>query len=225
MISPLEKIIGYTFDDKSLLKRALTHASKSPHHLERQEFLGDAVLGLVIADYLHNHHQDSAEGDLSKMRANLVCKQALLHIAKLWQLSHYLQVGDGERFAHGALKSESIAANAVESIIGAVFQDAGWTEAQRVVLFAWSDTLENVQPVNLRDAKSALQELTQGKSLGLPSYEVKDMGVNQSPRFEASCYLQTQCLGVGRGAKKKTAEIQAASSALVSNTFAKLMGK
>ncbi|MDX8383847.1 MAG: ribonuclease III domain-containing protein, partial [Ghiorsea sp.] len=137
MPSPLEKVIGYSFKNSKLLTRALTHASKSPTHLERQEFLGDAVLGLVIADYLHKAYPDSAEGDLSKMRANLVCKSALLDVAKQWSLAEHLFVGDGERAQGGGLKSASISANAVESVIGAVFQDAGWKDAQDVVLGAW----------------------------------------------------------------------------------------
>jgi len=219
MISPLEKKIGYNFNDKFLLQQALTHASKSPQHLERQEFLGDAVLGLTISEYLFQHYPDSAEGDLSKMRANLVCKRALLAVAKDWQLALHLNVGDGERTKQGKLKSESIAANAVESVIGAVFQDGGWDEARKVIIKAWKATLKDVKPVNLRDAKSQLQEITQAHGLGLPLYEVKDLGLNAKPRFQATCILQSKCLGIGLGDRKKSAEIHAASLALKNNAL------
>ncbi len=222
MHSSLEKTIGYHFKDKALLARALTHASKSTQHLERQEFLGDAVLGLTIADYLFQNYPDSAEGDLSKMRANLVCKPALLSIAGQWELARYLNVGDGERSPSGELKSESIAANAVESVIGAVFQDAGWDYARQVVLQAWAKELKQAKPVNLRDAKSQLQEITQAHALGLPVYEIEDLGLNQTPRFQASCYIQKECLGVAQGNRKKEAELNAAKIAIESSALARL---
>jgi len=219
----LEKKIGYAFQDKNILIKALTHASKSSEHLERQEFLGDAVLGLAIAEYLYKHYPNSAEGDLSKMRANLVCKKALLSVASDWELERYLNVGDGERTNQGHLKSKSIAANAVESIIGAVLLDAGWDEAKKVVLTAWANSLKDVKPINLRDAKSQLQELTQAHTLGLPKYDVKDLGINESPRFQARCIVQNTCLGTGYGNRKKSAEIKAASNALEHDTIAKLI--
>jgi len=223
MQASLEQRIGYRFKDKGILTQALTHASKSPHHLERQEFLGDAILGLTIAEYLYKFFPNSAEGDLSKMRANLVCKQALLSVAAQWQLEKYLHVGDGERTKQGHLKSKSIAANAVESVIGAVFLDSGWPAAQKVILTAWADKLNVVKPANLRDAKSLLQELTQAHGLGLPTYKVKDLGIEKSPRFEASCMLQSECLGVGYGDRKKSAEIDAASKVVESDDFSKFI--
>jgi len=219
----LESKIGYVFTDKSILNKALTHASKSQSHLERQEFLGDAVLGLSIAEYLYQQYPDVAEGDLSKMRANLVCKTALLDIAKAWQLSKYLNVGDGERTAKGELKSQSIAANAVEAVIGAVFLDAGWETAKQVLLKAWADLIEQVEPIDLRDAKSELQELTQANRLGLPTYIITDLGVQKSPRFQAECLLNQLRLGMGRGERKKTAELNAAKEALLGKALIQLL--
>lgn len=221
--STLEEKIGYRFKQPNILNQALTHASKSSIHLERQEFLGDAVLGLTITEYLYHHYPKSTEGILSKMRANLVCKEALLAIAEQWKLADFLNVGDGERFANGHLKSTSIAGNAVESVIGAVFQDGGWEEAKEVVLSAWASTLQNIKPVNLRDAKSALQELTQAKALGLPEYVITDAGANASPRFQANCMLKSKILGTGYGDRKKTAELNAAQKALESKVLNKLM--
>ncbi|MDQ6989687.1 MAG: ribonuclease III [Mariprofundaceae bacterium] len=220
--APLEKIITYVFKDKALLKQALTHSSISKNHLERHEFLGDAVLGLVIAKALFLQFPDSAEGELSKMRANLVCKQALLDIATLWGLADYLAVGAGERDQDGALKSESIAANAVEAVIGAVFQDSGWFEVEQVVKSAWAEKLQESNTHDLRDAKSKLQEITQGNALGLPHYRIEDLGVQQSPRFKASCILNSYVLGVGMGERKKTAEIMAAEQALKHQTIGEL---
>jgi len=220
----LEDKLGYHFKDKLLLEKALTHASKSPNHLERQEFLGDAVLGLVIADYLYHCYPNLAEGDLSKMRANLVCKSALLQIAQLWNIDSYLNVGDGERNKNGGLKSESIAANAVESVLGAVFEDAGFADVKTLILSAWLPLLQHVQPINLRDAKSQLQELTQAKALGLPNYVLHDLGVTVSPRFQAVCFLNKQKLGEGAGNRKKEAELEAAQQALDSKFMQKIRG-
>jgi len=219
-----EETLGYTFKSPALLERALTHASKSSEHLERQEFLGDAVLGLVIADYLFQQFPSSNEGDLSKMRANMVCKQALLDVAKIWELVNVLYVGEGERLKNGSLKSMSIAANAVEAVIGSVFEDGGFEQAKELILQAWRPLLNGVEPVNLRDAKSALQELTQSKSLGLPKYNIKDLGVHQSPRFKATCLLGEKRLGKGLGERKKEAELKAAKEALNSEFIQEIMG-
>ncbi len=220
----LEQIIGYTFHDSSILKKALTHASKASEHLERQEFLGDAVLGLIISEYLYHQYPQLNEGALSKMKANLVCKDALLDIAKAWKLAAFLNVGDGERDKKGGLKSPSIAANAVESIIGAVFLDAGWQQTKQLVLNAWSNLINQVEPSNLRDAKSKLQELTQANKLGLPSYKITDLGMQSSPRFKAECMLQGKCLGIGVGERKKQAELEAASQALSSPVMHSFLG-
>jgi ribonuclease-3 len=221
----LEQIIGYTFHDISILNKALTHASKASEHLERQEFLGDAVLGLIISEYLYHQYPQLNEGTLSKMKANLVCKDALLHVAKSWKLASFLNVGDGERDKAGHLKSPSIAANAVESIIGAVFLDAGWQQAKQLVLNAWENLIKQIEPSNLRDAKSKLQELTQANKLGLPSYTITDLGIQSSPRFKAECMLQGKCLGIGLGERKKQAELEAASQALSSSVMRSLFGE
>jgi len=223
-VKQFEEQLEYDFKNPKLLQRALTHASKSTTHLERHEFLGDAVLGLVIADYLYHCYPNLAEGDLSKMRANLVCKSALLQIAQLWNIDSYLNVGDGERNKNGGLKSESIAANAVESVLGAVFEDAGFADVKTLILSAWLPLLQHVQPINLRDAKSQLQELTQAKALGLPNYVLHDLGVTVSPRFQAVCFLNKQKLGEGAGNRKKEAELEAAQQALDSKFMQKIRG-
>lgn len=208
----LQSLVAYQFQDKPLLKRALTHRSASPEHMERLEFLGDAVLGLVVAEYLHEKFPQYAEGELSRMRAALVRKESLLDIADSWSLDLCLHVGEGER-KNGVLKSRSIAANAVEALIGAVFTDAGWDAARLLVLRAWERQLESINVDSVCDPKSRLQEFTQGKGWGLPEYSVTDHGVGKSPRFSALCSVNHELMGKGSGDRKKTAELDAAEKA------------
>jgi len=210
-----EQRVGLSFADPDLLTRALTHCSYSSTHMERLEFLGDAVLGLVIAEYLHDLFPDEAEGQLSRLRAGLVRKESLYKVAQNWGLGAYLYVGDGERSSQG-VKSSSIVANAVEAVIGAVFKDAGWAAAQSLVLKAWQPLLKNMNTSDARDAKSQLQEYTQGKVWGLPEYRVCDLGVDYQPRFKAECWVKNKLCGRGVGERKKQAELHAAQHALQS---------
>ncbi len=212
----LEASIDYRFSERALLARALTHRSAAPadQHMERLEFLGDAVLGLVISEYLHDAFPDKPEGDLSRMRSILVRRQGLLAVAECWHLERYLRVGDSERLARGGgIKSPSIMANAVEALIGAVFKDGGWDEARRVVRRAWQTMLDGIGEIETLDAKSRLQELTQARDWGLPEYELIDRGAAATPRFEASCRVRGELLGRGKGERKKLAETRAAEQA------------
>ena len=210
-----EKRIGVRFTQPNLLTRALTHCSHSAAHMERLEFLGDAVLGLVIAEYLHDLFPDEAEGQLSRLRAGLVRKESLYKVAQNWNLEIYLHVGDGERSAQG-VKSSSIVANAVEAVIGAVFKDAGWSAARDLILKAWKPLLKSMDISDARDAKSHLQEYTQGKGWGLPEYKVCDLGVDYKPRFKAECWVKNKLYGTGVGERKKLAELEAAKQTLAS---------
>jgi len=212
-LTGLQGRIGYQFRDPQLLQRSLTHRSHSAEHMERLEFLGDAVLGLTMAEHLHARFSTEDEGGLSRMRASLVCKESLGVIARQWQLADELQVGDGERTQQGSIRSASIASNAVEAVIGAIFVDGGWDAAREVILRAWREMLDTVNSDDNRDAKTRLQELTQGKGWGLPFYRVIDLGVGSSPRFEAVCIVNDERLGKGRGERKKLAEIAAAEQA------------
>ena len=221
MLSPsnmdkLEERVDYCFSDHALLTRALTHRSASlamkGKHMERLEFLGDAVLGLVISEFLHAHFPGRPEGELSRMRSALVRRESLLKVAKEWELIPHLIVGDSERSAKG-IKSLSIAANAVEAVIGAIFEDGGWEPVRKVVKTAWKSMLADIDRVDTCDAKSRLQELTQANGWGLPEYDLTDHGVGYSPRFEAQCRVQGNVAGKGRGERKKLAEIAAAEQA------------
>jgi ribonuclease-3 len=210
----LERRLGYSFDDPALLARALTHRSASAEHSERLEFLGDAVLGLVIAEQLHQRFADVDEGALSRMRAALVCRDSLLKVARRWKLAELASVGGGERSADGRLRSPSIVANMVEAVIGAVFTDGGWGPARAVVLAAWDEALAEIADGDGRDAKTRLQEWTQAHGWGLPEYVIRDAGVGISPRFLAECHIQGVLQGRGTGARKKDAEQGAAGEAL-----------
>ena len=210
----LEAKLGIRLHNRKLLHRALSHRSTSGEHMERLEFLGDAVLGLVIAEYLHNTFPEADEGQLSRFRAALVRKESLYQVAQDWSLSDYLNVGEGER-EHGRIKSPSIVANAVEAVIGAVFTDMGWLAAQKLVIHAWQPLLQGVGSMDVRDAKSQLQEYTQGKGWGLPTYKVEDLGVGHTPRFETQCWVQDKFYAYGRGKRKKDAELQAAQRTLI----------
>lgn len=208
-LSRLQKRMGYSFSNHALFDRALTHSSAGPNHMERLEFLGDAVLGLVISQHLHGRFPERAEGQLSRMRAAMVCRESLLKVAKRWQLGSLIQAGAGERTAKG-IKSPSIAANAVEALIGAVFEDGGWKPARLVVLKAWHSMLKGIDQLETCDAKSRLQEFTQSKGWGLPVYMLVDLGVGFSPRFKAECWVNGKLVGTGQGERKKLAEIDAA---------------
>ncbi|MDX8409393.1 MAG: ribonuclease III family protein, partial [Mariprofundales bacterium] len=166
--------IGYVFTDSSLLELALTHCSLGGNHSERLEFLGDAVLDLVIAAELYNHFPDWPEGKLSRMRASLVDRAALLQTAKSWQLARSLRVSKGERTAGGLPRSNSVVANAVEAVLGAVYLDGGFSAASQVVVLAWRQRLLVVGEQQVVDAKSRLQEWTQERGLGPPDYLCDD---------------------------------------------------
>jgi ribonuclease III len=210
----LERRLGYSFQDPALLERALTHRSVSPEHSERLEFLGDAVLGLVIAEQLHRGFPEVDEGALSRMRAALVCRDSLLEVARRWQLAELARVGGGERTADGRLRAPSIVANMAEAVIGAVFTDGGWESARTVVLAAWEEALAGVGDGDGRDAKTRLQEWTQAQGWGLPEYVTRDAGVGAAPRFLAECRIQGVLHGQGKGGRKKDAEQSAAGEAL-----------
>ncbi|MDQ6962899.1 MAG: ribonuclease III [Mariprofundaceae bacterium] len=204
--------LAYQFRDVAWLERALTHRSCATEHLERLEFLGDAVLSLVISEYLHCTYPDVNEGELSKLRANLVCRDRLLEVAALWSLDQVVHVGGGERDAAGRIRSVSILADAVEACIGAVFSDGGWDAVRHFVLDHWK-TLLSSDRMQQRDAKSLLQEYTQSKGWGLPEYQVTEQRSKKNHHFVAHCYVQGVLSGEGKGERKKYAQILAAEQA------------
>ncbi len=211
--SRLESLLGHTFDDNRLLQQALTHTSAAVEHMERLEFLGDAVLGIIITEELFHRFPDATEGRLTRMRAALVCRAALLRVAADWRVEALLVVGPGERDADGRIRSTSICANAVEAVIGALFLDAGWEVVRKLVSTAWQAQLDSVGTSDGRDAKTRLQEYTQARDWGLPEYRITDHGTVHRPRFSALCLVRGSEMGHGAGERKKVAESEAAHQA------------
>ncbi len=212
----LQERLGYTFQKPDLLMQALTHRSHSKKNNERLEFLGDSVLNCTVAEILYERYSDLDEGDLSRVRANLVKQQALYEIAQALQLSDCLRLGEGE-LKSGGFKRPSILADTFEAIVGAIFLDSGF-EASKQVLRKWySQILEHVDPRTLgKDDKTLLQEYLQAHQLPLPIYNViGTTGVAHNQQFEVECSIPTlKIILNGKGASRRAAEQAAAKLSL-----------
>lgn len=214
----LEKALGYNFKDQGLLKLALTHRSLGTTHNERLEFLGDSVLNCAVGHLLYRQLKQFDEGDLSRVRSNLVRQQALHDIAQTLSLHQYLRLGEGE-LKSGGLRRPSILADALEALFGAIFLDGGFAEAARVIDGLYSPVLKQVDPKTLgKDAKTLLQEFLQGLGLPLPVYNVvATRGAAHSQVFEVECVIaKLSITQVGTGASRRAAEQIAATQALAS---------
>ena len=219
MIKDLEAAIGYRFKNIMLLQNALTHSSYANEHWhnslksnERLEFLGDSILGMVVAEYLYRTFPNRPEGDLTRMRADMVCETALAKIAEQLDLGSHLLLGNGEEQS-GGRKRPSILADAVESVIAASFLDGGMAAAEG---FIRRFVLSNVptQPANV-DYKTALQELVQQKKNQQLSYRmVGESGPDHDKKFEVEVSLNGIVVGTGIGTSKKRAEQDAAKAAM-----------
>jgi ribonuclease-3 len=218
----LEKKLGYTFRNPALLGEALSHSSYANEHRgaklssnERLEFLGDSVLGFVTAEYLFAGHPDLPEGDLTRIRAALVCEQSLYEVASKLELGRYLKLGRGEE-AGGGRQRTSILADATEAVFAAVYLDGGIQAASalihRVLLNA---ERESAVEERRRDYKTALQELVQRQADQILSYRmVGEHGPDHAKVFSAEVLLNGKSIGSGSGHSKKEAEQSAARSAL-----------
>lgn len=207
--------LGYRFRQPQLLQRALTHRSFAAEHYERLEFLGDSVLGCVIAHHLCTAFPQLSEGELSRLRSNLVKEDTLVTLAQRLDLGQYLKLGDGERKSAGH-RRPSILADALEAIFGAVFLDDGFATAERVVLHLYLPYLEQVDVKTLgKDAKTMLQEFLQGKYIALPSYKVVEIqGVAHEQVFQVECAIPSLNIATrGAGVSRRNAEQQAAQAA------------
>jgi ribonuclease-3 len=212
----LQQLLGHRFADAALLRQALTHRSFGQPHNERLEFLGDSVLNCVVASMLYRHFDSLDEGDLSRLRSNLVKQQALYEIAQRIGLSEHLLLGEGE-LRSGGFRRPSILADALEGIVGAVYLDAGFDAAHRLISALYEPVLRGVDPLTLgKDAKTLLQEWLQGKRLPLPVYSVvATHGAAHSQMFEVECAIpRLQIQVLGSGASRRTAEQAAARRAL-----------
>lgn len=222
-LEALQDRLGHAFSSLSLLEQALTHRSHGASHNERLEFLGDSVLNCAVAALLYRRFSAIDEGDLSRVRANLVRQQTLYEIAQRIELSSCMRLGEGE-LRSGGSRRPSILADGLEAVLGAVLMDAGFDSALAVVERLYEPILRNVDPHTLgKDAKTLLQEWLQSRKIPLPVYAVvATHGAAHNQMFEVECAVPK--LGVqalGSGASRRAAEQAAAKKALeMSQTLA-----
>lgn len=212
----LEERLGHRFQRAELIEQALTHRSFGSPHNERLEFLGDGVLGCVMAQELFARFPALSEGDLSRLRASLVRKESLAAVARDLGLGEYLRLGDGESASGGAARP-SILADTLEALYGAVFLDAGYERARAMVCSTFGATLDALDPcTTAKDPKTRLQELLQGRGQGLPSYHlVATQGAAHRQTFEVECMVEQLGLrATGKGEARRAAEQQAAEALL-----------
>lgn len=212
----LQNRLGHTFKDATLLQQALTHRSHSSLHNERLEFLGDSILNCVVASLLFDRYSKIDEGDLSRLRANLVKQQSLYEIAQRLDLSQFLRLGEGE-LKSGGFRRPSILADTLEALFGATFLDAGFNAARDVIRALYIPILDTVDPKTLgKDAKTLLQEYLQGKKIPLPQYNVvATHGAAHNQEFEIECLVPKLEIQVfGTGGSRRAGEQAAAKLAL-----------
>lgn len=212
----LELAIGHRFARRELLAQALTHRSHSTPHNERLEFLGDSILNCSIAALLYRNFPVLKEGELSRLRASLVKQDALAEVASGLALGDCLRLGEGE-LKSGGNRRPSTLADALEAVFGAVFLDAGFDVAAKVIEQLYQPLLERVDPIAAgKDAKTELQEYLQARRLGLPRYELRaTRGEAHAQQFDVEC--QVPELGIsttGAGPSRRIAEQEAAQRAL-----------
>ena len=216
----LEEKLGYSFGNPALLENALTHSSyanenraKGETSNERLEFLGDSVLGMVVADYLFRSHPDMPEGELTRTRAALVCEDSLVEVAAQLELGSYLKLGRGED-AGGGRRRPSIQADAVEAVIAAVYLDGGIGSARKLITrFILTDNRR--EQGGTRDYKTVLQELVQRESGQVLSYRLTgESGPDHAKVFAVEVELNGAPVGAGEGRSKKEAEQMAAKAAI-----------
>jgi len=223
-----EKSLGLPFHDKSLLKQALTHSSYINENTdsalpssERLEFLGDAILGFIVAEELYRESPELPEGKLTTIRAFLVCRDALAEVASSLKLGDYLLLGRGEEANEGRTKLSNLA-NAMEAVIGAMYWDQGLAKARRFVLGLLKPRLKRIKAGEVTpNYKALLQEFVQGKNKLTPVYQlVETTGPDHRRQFTVEVIVEDAVLGKGTGKNKKAAEMEAAHSAWV-----KLLGE
>lgn len=224
MLTELERHLGYIFHDKKLLENALTHSSfanekwkNSLASNERLEFLGDSILGFIVAESLYCQFPNHPEGDLTRMRADLVCETSLAEVAARVGLGQYLLLGHGEEQGGGRTRN-SITADAVESVIAAAYLDGGFQAAKGIVDRLILSDVPKGKPRNF-DFKTALQELVQRKKNQVLSYQLlEESGPDHDKTFRVEVSLNGTVVGAGTGSSKKRAE-QAAAEEAISRLF------
>ena len=218
-VEELEKNIGYTFKNKKLLKNALTHTSYAYEHNiqsnEKLEFLGDSILEFVSSEYMYNKYKKLKEGEMTKVRATVVCEKSLYKIAKLHNFSEFLYLGRSEIMT-GGNKRPAILADSVEAVIAAIYIDGGLEPAKKFIIDNLKDAIEiATKNVGKKDYKTVLQEELQKNGDVKIEYKIiKETGPDHDKTFEAEVCLNGKILAKGKGKSKKEAEMQAAKKAL-----------
>lgn len=213
----LQRVLGCQIERRELYEQALTHRSASVANNERLEFLGDALLGFVIADALWRRYPDADEGELSRRRSSLVNKESLAGIARDLALGDHLRLGGGE-LRTGGFTRDSILADALEAILAATLLDRGFDEARNVILSVFEERLDHASETVAKDPKTQLQELLQARKRPLPTYEVlRVMGDQHDQHFVVRCsLLDDERTALGEGRSRKRAEQHAALAMLES---------
>lgn len=219
-ISAIETKLGYVFRDQSLLTLAFIHRSfinenrSINQHNERLEFLGDAVLGMLISDYLYGYLPSTAEGQLSYLRSRLVEASSCVNYMQSLNIANFILLGKGERMNDGRGR-ESIMADLFEAIMGAIYLDGGLEAAKKFLFSNFTPQIEDILKTPLRNWKALLQDYCQKKYQQTPTYDVlQASGPDHSKVFEISVLINQQELGRGRGASKKEAQQAAAADAI-----------
>ena len=210
-MTKLEKALGYSFRNPELLRRALTHPSVGKKDNQRLEFLGDAVLEMVSSAFLYKEYPEKREGELTKLRASLVCEPSLADCARHLGIPAYLRLGKGEE-AGGGREKESILCDVVEAIIGAMYLDCGEIDPpQRFIMrFILSDR----DRVFFYDSKTRLQEWAQGIGQSIRYEILEESGPEHSKLYRTGVFMGPKLIGTGEGRSKKLAEQQAANNAI-----------
>lgn len=212
----LARALDYDFKDTQLLQAAVTHRSAGAENNERLEFLGDAILGYVIADWLYELFPGASEGQLSRLRASLVKKETLADIARSLAIGDYLRLGSGE-LKSGGFRRDSILADAVEAILGGIAKDSGMDACRACIRNLFADKVEQLSPSDeLKDPKTRLQEYLQSHKLDLPVYEVREVtGKAHNQQFSIECRVDAmQRTSIGTGNSRRRAEQAAAENML-----------
>ncbi len=215
-IKKLQKNLDYCFNNIQLLQQALTHRSANSQHNERLEFLGDAVLGMVIAEQLYSQFPSANEGQLSRLRAFLVKEKALFELAQTLNLGDFLSLGSGE-LKSGGFRRASILSDAFEAIIGAVYLDSNFNKTKDFILNIYADKLSNLSlDMAQKDPKTRLQEWLQARNHATPVYQVvSESGKDHAKTYRVDCSVEYQSLKLqGVGASRRKAEQDAAAKIL-----------
>lgn len=205
---------GHRFENPGLLRQALSHRSVGHPHNERLEFLGDSLVGAIVAELLHERFPRATEGQLTRLRASLVRRESLAEQARQLNFGDHLRLGQGE-LKSGGFRRESILADAFEALVAAIYLDAGWQVCRQWLRQRFEPALEGIDPRQGNDPKSRLQEWLQGRNRALPDYVLIDNpGLPHSQSFQVECRLDSGQVSQGQAPTRKKAEQQAAREML-----------